>query len=699
MRKTLVAALTLTLCIGFLLGQAFSQPAPETVLPLRVLIDIIHEASGDLALQNEIVISGMHRNRQPEEYASVYFETDFIMKKLKEYGIRNAEIVNLPTESATTWDAEMAELWITKPELRKIADLKEVAASLSRGSSSTDVTAELVYVGPGNRESFYEGRDIKDKIVLVRGFPDSARRLAVDKFAALGLVAYASSHPDFDPDQVGWSSIHASEKDKPTFAFMISTRLGEELRNLLERGQKIEVRAVSKTQDVPYKEQMVSALLPGKDYPEEELVFTAHVFEGLTMEGANDNDSGCAALLETARVIKNLVDKGKIPPLRRSIRFLFIPEISGTAAYIKAYPEIAKRFFANINEDMVGEALIKNRSFFTLECSPHSLPSYLGDVLQSIVEWVGATQNESGWDSENSLSPAILSPTGTRDPFYYSIVPYGGGSDHIVFLDGGVRVPAVTFNCWPDMWYHTASDTPDKSDSTQLKRVVFISVAGAAFLANAGGAETLKIIAETSGRALGRLGQEKLSAEKMIMGAGLKGVDEAFKESLNIIHQAIDREKQALASIRFFIREDAALEGHLQARIKGVEDLRIPSLGEIEEAYKLRCLQDHLKPKKPLLSQEEIRLNRLVPVRAEKMRGYFNAWEFYQQLRELKDLPKYQLGRADYEVRNFIDGKRSILEIRNAVSAEYGPVSLQNVENYMLVLEKTGFIKIQKKEK
>jgi hypothetical protein len=79
------------------------------------------------------------------------------------------------------------------------------------------------------------------------------------------------------------------------------------------------------------------------------------------------------------------------------------------------------------------------------------------------------------------------------------------------------------------------------------------------------------------------------------------------------------------------------------------------------------------------------------------MRGYFNAWEFYQKVREMKVPPSYRIGRADFEVRNFIDGRRTILDIRNAVSAEYGPIGLEGVENYILLLEKTGFVKIEKR--
>ena len=116
------------------------------------------------------------------------------------------------------------------------------------------------------------------------------------------------------------------------------------------------------------------------------------------------------------------------------------------------------------------------------------------------------------------------------------------------------------FICWPDMWYHTSGDTPDKSDATQLKRVVVIGAAAAAFLANAGPEDAPKIIAETSGRGLARLGLEKLRAEKMVADADAKGLHDAFKEALNIIGQAFGREKEAVLSCRFFAGGDAAVE-------------------------------------------------------------------------------------------------------------------------------------------
>ena len=45
-----------------------------------------------------------------------------------------------------------------------------------------------------------------------------------------------------------------------------------------------------------------------------------------------------------------------------------------------------------------------------------------------------------------------------------------------------------------------------------------------------------------------------------------------------------------------------------------------------------------------------------------------------------------------YETLNFADGKRNAQHIRDAVSAEYGPVPLELVLEYLRALEKIGIV-------
>jgi len=52
-------------------------------------------------------------------------------------------------------------------------------------------------------------------------------------------------------------------------------------------------------------------------------------------------------------------------------------------------------------------------------------------------------------------------------------------------------------------------------------------------------------------------------------------------------------------------------------------------------------------------------------------------------------------GLAAYEALNFADGQRSILDIRNAVSAEFEPVDIQNVYDFFKILEQADLMKLK----
>jgi hypothetical protein len=277
-----------------------------------------------------------------------------------------------------------------------------------------------------------------------------------------------------------------------------------------------------------------------------------------------------------------------------------------------------------------------------------------------------------------------------------SIDRFSSGSDHIVFVDGSVRVPAVFFFVWPDQWYHTSGDTPDKSDSTQLKRAAFLGAAAGLFLANAGPAEAESITAEVMTRGLARLGKDQARAESMVRLADAKGVHAAFKEAQNVVQAALWREKEALSSVRFFIGDDRGAAGLLESRLKRIEEMRPQTLREIDAVYSLRCAKDKLTPQKPAMTQEETRLDSLVPARTAKMGSIM---DYYLAMQKMGDKVKYrpsrQIMQADFEIRNFIDGKRSLLEIRNLVSAEYEPIPPADIEAFMRYLEKLGMVEMR----
>ena len=91
---------------------------------------------------------------------------------------------------------------------------------------------------------------------------------------------------------------------------------------------------------------------------------------------------------------------------------------------------------------------------------------------------------------------------------------------------------------------------------------------------------------------------------------------------------------------------------------------------------------------------EELAASRIVPVRkkaAPGMGGFGGPGG--GRGAGAGDQDPVEASRAQYnamEMRGFANGQRSILDIRNALSAEYGPQDLAKVMDFFKGLEKTG---------
>jgi hypothetical protein len=77
---------------------------------------------------------------------------------------------------------------------------------------------------------------------------------------------------------------------------------------------------------------------------------------------------------------------------------------------------------------------------------------------------------------------------------------------------------------------------------------------------------------------------------------------------------------------------------------------------------------------------------------------YFSDHYGVERERKLR-LSQYQglrggAGEYAYEVLNLVNGRRTAQEIRDAVSATYGPIPLDAVVEYLRALESIGVIRI-----
>src|SRR6185295_3169769 len=136
------------------------------------------------------------------------------------------------------------------------------------------------------------------------------------------------------------------------------------------------------------------------------------------------------------------------------------------------------------------------RSYWILQRTPDTFPSFLNDIAQSMMEFVSEVTRERVRFRANGYAPslAVQSPNGSDDAFYIKIDKHYGSSDHVTYMQHGI--PAVMFITWPDNWYHSSQDTPDKQDSTQYKRAAVVATGAMAVLATGGYEMAARVVSE-----------------------------------------------------------------------------------------------------------------------------------------------------------------------------------------------------------
>ncbi|PYQ49072.1 MAG: hypothetical protein DMF78_19475 [Acidobacteria bacterium] len=329
---------------------------------------------------------------------------------------------------------------------------------------------------------------------------------------------------------------------------MVSLREARGLQQRLAHGDGIRLHAVVRARNddtMPYETLM--ATIPGTDPAAGEIVFSCHLDH--EKPGANDNASGCAAILEIARTLKTLADARRIPPPARTIRFVWPSEMTGTIAYLVKYPEIATRIRAAVHLDMVGGDPFVTKSVLHVTRSPWSIATVTDDVEEVFGRYVIEGAQRAA--SEGDMTRAIRSPGGSKDAFWADVTPYESGSDHWIYQEGAFGIPALYLRDHPDVYIHTTGDRPDNIEATKIKRSAFIAAASGYYLATMPdhGASLMRL---SYANAYGRLAEDGRRAAAMAAGG-------SSAEAANIVTQALRREQGRLRSLARFVDLDSAL--------------------------------------------------------------------------------------------------------------------------------------------
>jgi hypothetical protein len=351
-------------------------------------------------------------------------------------------------------------------------------------SSSGTVTAPLIYGGSGVNqpeagEDSYAHLDLEGKIVVVEGGdPHGAggnvmtsshfkATVAAGRDAAGIIILLPDGEPLPDP-------VAESRPDVRIPAIAVTGPFSETVRDASETGETMELN--TSLQPRLLEARNVVAKLPGSDpaFADQVLVVGAH-FDHLghggdgslapdarnVHNGADDNASGTAALLEVARILQTSDRK----PSRSILFIAFTGEekgLWGSSHYVENPLFPLENTVAMVNMDMVGR-------------------------LRDNALTVYGTGTAEEW-------PALLEALNQAQaqPFVLTSIPDGlGASDHSEFYEADVPVLMLFTNTHAE--YHRPEDDWELINAEGLERVASFAAEVATEVAGSGTADVMAV--------------------------------------------------------------------------------------------------------------------------------------------------------------------------------------------------------------
>lgn len=407
-------------------------------------------------------ISNIYKSDHYPSFYRFHQTSDWIVNEFKSMGI-SARKIEFKADGKTkysdwtlpkAWDAyDLKVKDLTTGEI--IADYQKISTHMVMGSGPTPkdgLTGEVVYL---EDPSEIQTKDVYKKFILSKFQPNKLKKTALEK-GALGFLFHGPLEP-FQNDLVKWVNSWA---DDPTLwsqtvtdtqipAVSLSPNMVDFYRDqiLNKKTVKFEVKIDTKFYDGTLP--VVEAFIPGET--KEELFFTGHLFE----QGANDNASGCATMMEIARVFSKSKPK-------RGLRFLFTSELYGTVPYTYENLDVLQNVIAGINIDSTAEVGRRSGKMDIIQ-NPNTNPSYVNLLIKEFI-------TAAGKEEDFSFKPFLLDDNMVTDPQI----------DIPCFLIG-----VQSFN------WHTSNDTLEIIDWPLFNQTTTFCIAWSDFILNAGKEEAM----------------------------------------------------------------------------------------------------------------------------------------------------------------------------------------------------------------
>jgi len=607
---------------------------------------------------------------------------NYVADTMRQIGLRDVEILNAPADGQTqvgfwtmpmAWDIRQGALEIVSPvlpaESRLLADYRTVPTSVGMWSGPTPpkgVTGEIVELEDPSVEKIHK-LDLRGKFVLTARDLREFKWMLVDT-GALGTISAFTENPALRDGRewinswgdYGWAF---TRKSTPLLSFSITPRQLELLQNLLVKGP-VKVRATVQSRYYEGSYPIVTGVIRGSMGGQEVLTL-GHSFE----QGAQDNATGVAAMLEAMATLNRLIESGRLPRPRRTIRMLTTAEIYGSLSYILKHPGRMRQTVAAICIDTPASSYDMAGSEYTFYMNPQVAASYVDALILKIAATYFAKVRRP-WHSH----PAAA-----------------GGDNYLSDPMIGIPTIWVYSSSW-SITHHNSEDTPERVDARSMRDLSAVNAMFLYYIAAAGESEALWM-AEL---ALTRGYEEILAAlapfiERVGAASDTAELSTILRDGLEQIEYSVGRGKQAVTSATRLLQTTSGFKQIAE---------RLDRFGAEQSSRLLDAVNRRA---------EELGLP--VPIRPANRPfdlKLATSSELVVQRKRIGTLPLDDLSPAEREgypsgAWNIIpitalywcDGHRSLAEVARLTRLEWGSLNF-DVEGYFRFLARHGYVNLNK---
>ncbi|MEA2413557.1 MAG: aminopeptidase YwaD, partial [Thermoanaerobaculia bacterium] len=305
----------------------------------------------------------------------------------------------------------------------------------------------------------------------------------------------------------------------------------------------------------------------------------------------------------------------------------------------------------------------ETKTIFHVTRGPASLPSFTYDLAAAIGVFVDAQSSQ--YAMTGTAKWPLVAPEGGRDALRAAMVPLTLGSDHEVYNSSSWSIPAIYLNDWPDRYIHTNADTPSKIDPTKLKRAGFIAAATGLVLANATAGNAAEIVSVIEEAAMHRAAEARSQAR-----------DLPPAEAANRLRFQLAYEAQMFDSMSRFFPPPPAARSEAATFVGNLRSF-LPTTPALPASGPLYRRNQNIRGSLDAFGYD-----------------YLEAHLGHDRVAKLTLLnfegPRGDGGDYTYEALNLANGTRTTSEIRDALSAIYGPVPQDAVDQFLAAVADGG---------